>query len=36
MATNEQFDWRQSDRRVYAFVAVLFTVIVKPRPAKNG
>jgi uncharacterized membrane protein len=28
MATNEQFNWRQSDRRVYAFVAVLFTVIV--------
>jgi hypothetical protein len=28
MATNEQFDWRQSDRRVYAFAAMLFTVVV--------
>jgi hypothetical protein len=28
MATNEQFDWRQSDRRVYALAAVLFTVII--------
>ena len=28
MAANEQFDWRQSDRRVYAVAAVLFTVII--------
>jgi hypothetical protein len=28
MATNEQFDWRQSDRRVYALAAVLFAVTI--------
>ena len=28
MATNTQFDWRRSDRRVYAAVAVFFVLVV--------
>ena len=28
MAANEQFDWRQDDRRVYAVAAIMFLVIV--------
>lgn len=28
MAANEQFDWRQDDRRVYALAAIMFLVVV--------
>src|SRR5688572_8254056 len=28
MATNETFDWRRSDRRLFAAVAMLFPIIV--------